>query len=154
MISRRKMLKLFSAGTLGLLISSTGLKLASAQDQLVGVTPRPTYIKDGSKGTTKPKETWNVKVFGTYDFGGKANNQPLYTNYDFTGKNSYTVYAYNDSSKGNLKLAAYENKFWGSKLAVVTIPPRSSKTFTVNLDKSKSFYLYFSPPSNFHGTVS
>ncbi|MBQ4592113.1 MAG: hypothetical protein IJB20_08760 [Clostridia bacterium] len=49
------------------------------------------------RGTSYPTATWNIATAGTYPFSGSTDNQTLYTNYRFSGCDSYTITITNDA---------------------------------------------------------
>lgn len=78
-------------------ISSANLAEQIGTELYDGVSPeRPT--DDVEKGENRPTNTWNLKTQGRYSFSGYTGHaSKLYTDYTFTGKDSYYVYVKNNS---------------------------------------------------------
>lgn len=95
----------------------------------------------------RPSEVWNINEKGAYNFSGSAQGSTLYTNYKFRGKTSYNISVQNSSNK-TLKVINHGGK--GS----INVKPNESASFTVTTkDNTHTFYLSFSGPSNFNGTI-
>lgn len=100
-----------------------------------------------TRDTSKPTEVWNISN-NPYDFGGEAGNSTLYTNYKFKGKTSYRITVTNDHNK------TLTVKCVGAKGGNKKVKGGQSATFTVTTtDTTKTFYISFSAPSDFYGTV-
>lgn len=98
---------------------------------------------------SSPTTTWDISKSGTYNFYGEAERSTLYTNYKFKGKTSYTITVKNKHATKTLKV-----KCSGSLTSTKVKP---GKTETIKITKknaSETFYISFSAPSNFSGTVN
>lgn len=109
----KKALSLALAFTIFTAISAVMLKTISSaieQKSIVARVPAelleglstnaPSYETENSddKGATRPSNTWNLKTQGRYSFSGYTGHaSKLYTDYTFTGKDSYYVYVKNNS---------------------------------------------------------
>jgi len=95
----------------------------------------------------KPTEIWDIST-ESYDFGGEADISTLYTNYKFNGKTSYTITVTNDHTK------PLTVKCIGAKGGSKKVKAGDTTSFTVTTkDKKTTFYISFSAPSDFSGTV-
>ncbi len=100
-----------------------------------------------TRDTSKPTEVWDISN-KSYDFGGSAGNSTLYTNYKFKGKTSYRITVTNDHNK------TLTVKCVGAKGGNKKVKGGQSATFTVTTTETKdTFYISFSAPSDFYGTV-
>lgn len=85
-------------------------------------------------------------------FAGSANHQRLYTNSHFKGKSKIT-YTITNNSSSTLSVSIFRSGAWFAT-DVLTLNPNSTTTGTVSgLDSTKLYYLAFSAPSNFSGSV-
>jgi len=74
---------------------------------MVGVSftpPKNEEPGNSIQGTSKPTQVWYVNIDGKYDFSGWSYYQPLYTNYKFTGKTTYSLFVKNESTSNTLKV--------------------------------------------------
>lgn len=102
----------------------------------------------------KPSNVWNLYSQGRYSFSGVTVNNPLYTNFLFTGKKTVKLYVKNDSSTYDLDVSFKEKKLladsqkWG-----IHIIPGGSVTVTLTLDSSANYYLVAQPQAKFSGYI-
>lgn len=113
----------------------------------VGVSTKCPDIEERS--TNRPSKVWNIKTKGRYDFSGTANVSTLYTNYQFTGKSSYTVYVKNTGKYPITVTAKRLLKTYAS----TKISAGKSGTITFsNINSDTDFYVVFQG-SSFSGYV-
>lgn len=104
-----------------------------------GVNQRSTFV---------PTEIWDISKSGTYNFAGEANGQTLYTNYKFKGKTSYKITINNNHESKTLTV-----KCRGVS-GTAKVKPGSTGTISISgIKDNKTFYVSFSAPSYFDGTV-
>lgn len=85
-------------------------------------------------------------------FAGHASGSTLYTNKHFTGKNSIGYSITNDCDE-KLTVKFYTSSGW-FKSKAITIEANATLTGTIDgLDSDKLYYLTFSAPSDFSGSV-
>ncbi len=78
---------------------------------------------------------------GKYDFSGWSYYQPLYTNYKFTGKTTYSLFVKNESTSNTLKVYAQNAT---QTFAQTQIAANSSSWITFSgMNTSTQFYLRF-----------
>lgn len=104
-----------------------------------GVSPEEPGI-DTTYGTSKPSNVWDVTKSGRYNFSGKSQQQDMYTNYKFTGKDSYTVSVTNHGKYNlNVKVKTLTNTYSSNTLA-----PGTTSTFSVSgMKKISEPYIWF-----------
>lgn len=85
-------------------------------------------------------------------FAGNAQGSTLYTNKHFTGK-STVGYSITNYSNSKLTVKFYTSKGWFNSKKI-TIEANATLTGTISgLDSDKLYYLTFSAPSDFSGSV-
>ncbi|HDR4874908.1 TPA: hypothetical protein QCR24_005867 [Bacillus cereus] len=107
-----------------------------------------------SYGTSKPTSTWNLSTQGGYGIEGSSNGATLYTNYLFTGKSSFTIkIRNNDNISLKFKLKR-KDLIFDNTIGSYEIPAGKDGTVTVSVDKSSNYYLEFTGPNKFRGTIN
>lgn len=89
---------------------------------------------------------------GSLTFAGHAQGSTLYTNKHFTGKSTIDYSTTNDCDT-KLTVKFYTSSGW-FKSKKITIEANATLTGTIDgLNKDKLYYLTFSAPSDFSGSV-
>ena len=103
-----------------------------------------------------PTNTLDLSTYGTYEFSGYAEgNAPLYTLYNFTGKDSYNVYVRNLGQRYTITVKLYRNTLIDYSVRSFTVTPGQRITVPIgDLSSSSKYYLQFSAPCYFEGTIS
>lgn len=118
-----------------------------------GVTEIPNDGEVGIFGVNKPSTSHNISSNGAMYFSGNAVISKLYTNKFFTGKASPRIYVKNNHATKELKVKLYEDSSWSAIKTWTVRPGHSLSAFPNGLSASKFYYLTFSAPSNFSGSV-
>lgn len=129
-------------------VAGTGDIEIAAMDKNYGVSPIEPTPGVETRSISKPRDIWDISSQGIYNFGGEASNSTLYTNYKFKGKTSYTITINNNHGSKTLSVRCI-----GAKGSVKV---KAGKTGTIKISgikADKTFYISFSAPSNFDGTV-
>lgn len=105
-------------------------------------------------GTSKPDSIWNLSTQGGYGIEGSSNGATLYTNYLFTGKSSFTIkIRNNDNISLKFKLKR-KDLIFDNTIGSYEISAGKDGTVTVSVDKSSNYYLEFTGPNKFRGTIN
>ncbi|MCM2982055.1 hypothetical protein NSS71_14430 [Niallia sp. FSL W8-0951] len=121
-----------------------------------GVTDISLSTNDGEVGifgVGKPTTSHNVSKSGAMYFAGNAVTSKLYTNKFFTGKASYRINVKNNHATKDLKIKLYSDPDYFAKETWTLKPGYSLSAFPTGLKASELYYLTFSAPSNFSGSV-
>lgn len=104
-------------------------------------------------GLSKPSTSKYVDLNDeSLTFSGHANNSTLYTNKHFTGKSSIGYSITNDCNT-KLTVKFYTSSGW-FKSKKITVEANATLTGTIDgLKADKLYYLTFSAPSDFSGSV-
>ncbi len=116
----------------------------------IGVSPyEPSDISPN--GTGIPSKVWDISDDGRYDFAGNSYEQPLYTEYKLTGKDSYTIHITNNSNyKLTVKVKTRTHTYSTNTLAANT----TSDYSVTGMKASTKFYIYFAGASqDFSGYI-
>ena len=151
------------------LCSLPNASFANQTDSSVGVTENPSYLIDESinnkasynneisykpYGFDYPSAVYNIGRRGAYSFSGQTGQNPLYTDYLFTGKTTYSVYASSLHSSYGLYIIAYQKRF-GPDKKLGYVDAISPVSFAFNTDSaSDKVYLKFIAPCHFSGQIS
>lgn len=104
-----------------------------------GVSPTEPGI-DATYGTSRPTDVWNIAQKGKYNFAGKSQQQDMYTNYKFTGKDNYTMHITNHG-KYNLKVQV---KTLGNTYSDNTLAPGKTSIISVaGMKTTTEPYIWF-----------
>lgn len=119
-------------------------------------TEHPDEVVDGeicTYGLGKPSTAECVNLKNeSLTFGGNAQRSTLYTNKHFKGKSSIGYSIRNDCDT-KLTVKFYTSSGW-FKSKQITIEANATLTGTIDgLDADKMYYLSFSAPSDFSGSV-
>lgn len=103
-----------------------------------------------------PTNTLDLSTYGTYEFSGYAqSNAPLYTLYNFTGKDSYDVYVNNLGQNYTITVKLYKNTLIDYSVRSFNVSPGHNTTVTIDdLSSGSKYYLRFSAPCYFEGSIS
>ncbi len=101
-------------------------------------------------GLNPPTSVHNLNS-GMMEFSGAANRSPLYSDTYFTGSKNvhYNIWNYHDKDL-TVKVMKKNGVF---AVATLTIRGNTGQLSMLNLDASAEYYLVFSDPSNFYGSV-
>lgn len=102
-------------------------------------------------GVSIPTSIWDVTVNGQYNFAGTSNQQDMYTNYKFVGKDSYAVVVTNHSAS---KLTVKVKTFWNTYYTSTVQPGYTNYFFPSGMDKTDEIYILFQgSPQDFSGYI-
>ncbi|TGN30378.1 hypothetical protein [Lysinibacillus sp. S2017] len=109
-------------------------------------------------GVSKPTSIWNLSSQGTYSFGGSSGGADLYTDYLLTGKSSVTIKVRNNDHQYSLKFVLKRKDLIFDTTVggpwQVSVGPGTDGSVTVSgLDKSANYYIQFTGPNNFNGSI-
>lgn len=133
---------------------STSVFAAESHNVNQGVsTNPPVEIQVGPLGLGKPDKSDVVDLTkGTLSFKGSADVSTLYTNSHFKGKSKISYSIKNDCDK-KLTVKIYTASGW-FKSKSISVEANATLTGTIDgLDKDTLYYLTFSAPSDFSGSV-
>ncbi|MDU6263074.1 MAG: hypothetical protein E6600_01080 [Anaerocolumna aminovalerica] len=156
----KKFTKLFSLCLL-LTLFTNSTAFASTENFNVSTTKPTEYTNDGDItvfGTGKPSTKWDVSVDGTYYFSGSAEVSTLYTNVKFTVNTANGLWINVNNKSGTtltVKLIK-DNLLFDTVIDTLTIAPYDSisTVYAESVIPGNYYYLSFSAPSNFDGSVS
>lgn len=123
-------------------------------NEMQGVSTRPPVESIITPdGLDKPGTDKYVNLNdGELTFSGSAGRSTLYTNKHFKGKSSIEYSITNDCDK-KLTVKFYTSSGW-FKSKAITVEANATLTGTIDgLDKDKLYYLTFSAPSDFNGSI-
>lgn len=154
-----KIKKLVSAILMGAMVICMSVTAfgAESHNELQNIsTEAPAEIAAGDIalfGLSKPStDNWVNLNDEKLTFSGNAKNSTLYTNKHFTGKSSIEYSITNDSDS-TLTVKFYTSSGWFKSKKIV-IADNATLTGTIDgLDADKLYYLTFSAPSDFSGSV-
>lgn len=112
---------------------------------------------DTPRSTSYPTATWNIATAGTYSFSGRTENETLYTNYRFTGCDSYTITMTNNNDEDQKVILRRASD--GKKIDTFTVSAGETD-YVYSFDTSYVWYIEFYVNSiipkgcNFSGTVA
>ena len=104
-----------------------------------------------------PTSTLDLSTYGTYEFSGYAqSNYPLYSLYNFTGKDSYRVIVNNLGQNHTITVKLIKNiLLFDYSVYSFNVTPGHSADVTINdLSSGSKYYLEFSAPCYFEGSIS
>jgi len=108
-------------------------------------------------GTSQPRNVWNLRTRGRYNFRGVANVSRLYTNYLLTDASQVRIRVNNNHPSATLVVRlVHVNSFlfFNSTVSTVRVPPNGFTQWTVNgLTASANHWITFDAPSNFNGWI-
>ncbi|MDD2482170.1 MAG: hypothetical protein PHF82_08600 [Lutispora sp.] len=118
---------------------SDAVSVEKVEEIYNGVSPQePTDIQ--TRSTSIPTDVWDITEDGRYDFAGTSYYQNLYTNYKFTGKDSYTVEVTNNGDNNLTVKVKTRLKTYSTK----TIAPGTTSNYSVTgMKSSTEFYILF-----------
>lgn len=153
MLRIKKILLLVLAG---IITVSMGMVTFAAESHNVnqGVSANPPVeIQVEPLGLGKPDKSDVVDLTkGTLSFSGSAERSTLYTNSHFKGKSKISYSITNDCDK-KLTVKIYTASGW-FKSKSISVEANATLTGTIDgLDKDTLYYLTFSAPSDFSGSV-
>lgn len=104
-----------------------------------------------ARGQFVPSNKWNILDKGPYNFSGESSNYGLYTNYAIVGGTSYAIQVHNTSGIYDLGVEVTGARSSGDFLVGTG---RTVIKYIVPESSSTRFYLYFSAPCYFEGSIS
>ncbi|MCY8837621.1 hypothetical protein [Bacillus atrophaeus] len=145
------MVTIFSLG-IGSTVSASSTKNESGSTELSDVSRSNDQFKPF--GTSKPDKGSVVNLnTKPLKFSGSSYDQTLYTNSFFKGKSTIN-YSITNYSKYKLTVKVWEESDLFIATKTLTINPNSTTDGKIeDLDKSSLYYLGFSGPSDFEGSV-
>ena len=153
MSKTRKVITMILAGIMTVSMGITGFAYET-HNEMQGVSTKPPIENVITPdGLGKPSKNKYVDLNDdTLTFSGSADRSTLYTNKHFKGKSSIGYSITNDSNK-KLTVKFYTSSGW-FKSKSITVEANATLTGTIDgLDKDKLYYLTFSAPSDFSGSV-
>ena len=120
-----------------------------------GVSTISPSSQEGSysiRSTVRPSNVWEVSKSGKYSFSGHSHYQTLYTNWQFKGRNSYTIHV-NNTGSGTITVKA--KSFWSTYAQTRVAQGRSATIQLSGIGSGTTFYLTFDGNEySFNGYIS
>jgi hypothetical protein len=120
----------------------------------------PVYAESDAESVTRdsnyPSGVWNLATDGTYYLEGYGqSNGYLYSLKYFTGKSTYAVHIDNLGANYTITVRLVKNTLIDYTVHSFTVSPGNSVDETItDLSSNSQYYLKFSCPCYFEGTVS
>lgn len=161
----RKLLSIITLTLTFAVVSSFNTSVLASSQENSGVSTEPPTFDETYEnlenittpfGLGKPPKDAAVNLnYEPLTFSGYAQSSTLYTNSHFKGKTTAN-YSIKNDSKHTLTVEVYKriDLWFDSKVDTITISPYSNKRGEISgLDSEGYYYLTFSAPSNFSGSV-